>query len=218
MLIVLEGPEAVGKSTQLRRLAEWLRGEGLEVVSLREPGGTPLGDELRRIVLDPANSLSARAEALLFMASRAELVEQVIRPALAAKKVVLLDRFFLSTYAYQIHGRGLPGNDSQRANHFATGGLVPDLTLLFRLPLEESERRLGRRLEQDRMERASRDFHQRVTAAFEMFQHQEWQSEHPECGRVVAVLATGTEQEVFARLKSAVETAWPGSFPANLRS
>jgi dTMP kinase len=219
MLIVLEGPEAVGKSTQLRRLVEWLRGAGLDVLSLREPGGTPVGDDLRRIVLDPAASLSPTTEALLFMASRAELVEQVIRPALAAGKVVILDRFFLSTYAYQIFGRGLPAADVRDANRFATAGLVPDLTLLLRMPLAESLKRLERRRSgHDRIEKASRDFHERVAAAFDVFGAQSWQAENPEVGRVVAVDALGSEDEVFARLKFAVEGAWPGSFPAKFPS
>ena len=216
MLIVLEGPEAVGKSTQLRRLIEWLRSSDVDVLSVREPGGTAVGDELRRIVLDPASSLSARAEALLFMASRAELVDQVIRPALARKQVVLVDRFFLSTYAYQIFGRGLPEEDVRVANRFATGGLVPDLTLLLRLPLSESLERLDRRRTgHDRMERETRDFHERVTAAFEQFSSPAWQAAHPECGPIVAVDAAGTEEEVFARLREAVRAAWPGSFPGS---
>ena len=215
MLIVLEGPEAVGKSTQLRRLVDWLRGSGLDVLSLREPGGTPVGDDLRRIVLDPAASLSPRTEALLFMASRAELVEQVVRPALSANKVVVLDRFFLSTYAYQIFGRGLPAEEVRVANRFATGGLRPDLTVLLRMPLAESLKRLERRRSgQDRIEKASRDFHERVAAAFDVFAGSGWQAENPECGRVIAVDAMGTEEEVFARLRSAVEQAWPGSFPS----
>lgn len=219
MLIVLEGPEAVGKSTQLRRLVEWMRGSGLDVLSLREPGGTPVGDDLRRIVLDPAASLSPRTEALLFMASRAELVEQVIRPALEAKRVVVLDRFFLSTYAYQIFGRGLSAEDVRAANRFATGGLVPDLTVMLRMPLAESLKRLERRRSgQDRIEKASRDFHERVAAAFDVFGSQKWQTENPEVGRVAAVDALGSEEEVFARLRSAVEAAWPGSFPAKFTS
>jgi dTMP kinase len=214
MLIVLEGPEAVGKSTQLRRIVEWMRGAGLDVLSLREPGGTPLGDEVRRLVLETDWTLAARTEALLFMASRAELVEQVIRPALAAKKVVVLDRFFLSTYAYQVFGRGLPEDDVRAANRFATGGLVPDLTLLFRMPLAESLRRLDRRRAgPDRIEKASREFHERVATAFEVFAGTAWQAAHPECGPITGVDATGAEPEVFARLRAAVEDAWPGSFP-----
>ena len=216
MLIVLEGPEAVGKSMQVRRLIEWLRSERLDVVSVREPGGTPVGDDLRRMVLDPASSLAPRTEALMFMASRAELVGQVIRPALSAKKVVLVDRFFLSTYAYQIVGRGLDENDVRAANHLATGGLVPDLTLLLQLPLAESLRRMeGRRSGQDRMERSSRDFHERVAAAFDQFSRREWQESHRECGPIVGVDATGTEDEVFARLGQAVRSAWRGSFPGS---
>lgn len=214
MLIVLEGPEAVGKSTQLRRLFEWLRGSGMDVVSLREPGGTPVGDELRRIVLDPRSALSPRAEALLFMASRAELVEQVIRPALAANKVVLLDRFFLSTYAYQIFGRGLPAEDVRAANRFATDELCPDLTVLLQLPLAESRARLERRRAgPDRMEQASVEFHERVAAAFEVFASDTWQQANPECGKIIGIDATGSEDAVFARLRAVVESAWPGSFP-----
>src|SRR5438270_7313720 len=117
MLIVLEGPEAVGKSTQIRRLEAWLRDSKVDFVSVREPGGTPIGDQLRQILLDPRSSLSARSEALLFMASRAELVDGVIEPALAGKRVVLVDRFFLSTYAYQVAGRGLDEADVRAANH-----------------------------------------------------------------------------------------------------
>src|SRR5487761_2353808 len=104
-LIVFEGAEGAGKTTQLRRLASWLESGGRVVHALREPGGTPLGDEIRRLLLDPASDITPRAEALLFMASRAQLVQSLVRPALAAGHVVLLDRFFLSTYAYQGGGR-----------------------------------------------------------------------------------------------------------------
>jgi dTMP kinase len=152
----------------------------------------------------------------MFMASRAELVERLIRPALAEKRVVLLDRFFLSTYAYQIFGRGLPADDVGAANRLATGGLVPDLTLLFRLPLAESLKRLDRRRTgQDRVEREARDFHERVTAAFEEFGRSSWQAAHPETGRIVGIDASGTEEDVFSRLREAVQAAWPGSFPAS---
>lgn len=212
MLIVLEGPEAVGKSTQLRRLVEWLRGAGHDVLSLREPGGTALGDEVRRLVLDTDWELAARTEALLFMSSRAQLVEQVIRPALAAKKVVVLDRFFLSTYAYQIFGRGLPADDVRDANHFATGGLVPDLTLLLHMPVAESLKRLERRRSLDRVEKASRGYHERVAEAFVAFTAPDWQKAHPECGPIMAVDAMGTEEAVFERLQSLVVSNWRGSF------
>jgi dTMP kinase len=214
VLIVLEGSEAVGKSTQMRRLVGWLETAGIDVVSVREPGGTPVGDELRRLVLDPASSLSPRGEALLFMASRAELVDRVIRPALDAGRVVLVDRFFLSTYAYQVVGRGLDESDVRAANHLATGGIIPTATFLLQLPLTESLGRLERRRAgRDRIERSSDDFHQRVAAAFDRFGTAEWQRTHPECGPIHAIDATGSEVEVFGRLRHAVVDVWPGSFP-----
>jgi len=147
------------------------------------------------------------------MASRAELVDRVIRPALDAGRTVLVDRFFLSTYAYQVHGRGLDEADVRAANHLATGGLVPDLTLLLTLPLAESRSRLSARGGADRMEGASVEFHQRVAAAFDSFARKEWQASHPECSRIIAVDAVGSEEQVFGRIRKSVVDAWPGSFP-----
>src|SRR3954468_18519204 len=120
ILIVFEGPEGAGKSTQLRLLADWLGQRGHDVVAVREPGGTVIGDEIRRLLLDPASDIVPRAEALLFMASRAQLVEREIRPALDSGSVVLVDRFFLATYAYQGVGRGIPETELQVANAMAT--------------------------------------------------------------------------------------------------
>jgi dTMP kinase len=216
LLIVLEGPEAVGKSTQIRLLQAWLTESRVDVISVREPGGTPVGDEIRRVLLDPSSSLSSRSEALLFMASRAELVDRMIRPALDRKAVVLVDRFFLSTYAYQVFGRGLDERDVRAANHLATGGLVPTLTLLLGLPLAESLARMERRRTgQDRMERSSRDFHERVAGGFDTFKGGDWQKAHPECGPIRSIDAAGSEQQVFGRLKQAVIDGWPGSFPGS---
>ena len=132
-LVVLEGVEGAGKSTQLARLADRLRTAGTDVRTWREPGGTPVGDRIRAILLDPEASMDPRTEALMFMASRAQLVATEVRPALAAGAVVLLDRFFLSTYAYQVGGRGLPESDVRAANAAATAGLVPDLTVLLKI-------------------------------------------------------------------------------------
>src|SRR5690242_17879187 len=162
LLIVLEGPEGAGKSTQLRLLTEWLVARGREVVAVREPGGTVLGDEIRRILLDPESDIVPPAEALLFMASRAQLVERVLRPALDARSIVLVDRFFLSTYAYQGAGRGIPDADLVAANRMATAGLMPDLTVLLDLPTEEGLSRVARRGAHDRIERATNAFHTRV--------------------------------------------------------
>jgi dTMP kinase len=161
VLIVYEGPEGAGKSTQLRLLSEWLVSRGREVIAVREPGGTILGDEIRRILLDPGSDIVPAAEALLFMASRAQLVERVLRPAVGEGSIVLLDRFFLSTYAYQGAGRGISDDDLAAANRMATRGLTPDLTILLDLPTDEGFRRVSRRGAHDRMERAATEFHAR---------------------------------------------------------
>ncbi len=205
-LIVFEGAEGVGKSTQLRRLASWLESGGRVVHALREPGGTPLGDQIRHLLLDPASDIAPRAEALLFMASRAQLVQTLVRPALDAGHVVLLDRFFLSTYAYQGAGRGLPEGEVRQANGVATSGLVPDLTLLLTLPVHEGLARAEQRGggTRDRMERNADEFHQRVSAAFARFAAPAWQAAHAECGPIVTVEASGSPDEVFARVRALV--------------
>jgi len=212
-VIVFEGPEGAGKSTQLRRLAEWLTQRGGAVVAVREPGGTVLGDEIRRILLDPSSHIDPRAEALLFMASRAQLVQEEIAPAIAAGGTVLIDRFFLSTYAYQGAGRGVPEDELRMANRVATGGLVPDLTLLFDLPVRDGLARASRRGPRDRMESADLAFHDRVSGAFSAFAAPAWQAAHPECGPIVMLDATGSEDQVFERLVTALDHHWPGSFP-----
>jgi len=211
-VIVFEGPEGAGKSTQLRRLAEWLTARGHSVLAVREPGGTVLGDEIRRILLDPASHIGPRAEALLFMASRAQLVAEKIGPALEAGCSVLIDRFFLSTYAYQGAGRGVPEEELRMANRVATGGLVPDLTLLFDLPVRDGLDRASRRGPRDRMESADLEFHDRVAGAFSAFAAPAWQEAHAECGPIVMLDATGSEDTVFARVLTALDSHWPGSF------
>lgn len=217
-LIVFEGAEGAGKTTQLRHLAEWLGARGEVVVGVREPGGTPLGDEIRRLLLDTESDISARAEALLFMASRAQLVEREIMPALARGATVILDRFFLSTYAYQCAGRGLPEEEVRAANRLATNGLVPDLTLLLSLPVGEGLARAERRGERDRMERSADDFHARVAGAFTRFATPDWQATHRECGPIVLVDAGGDEADVFARVLGGLRQRWPTSFPDGVRS
>jgi dTMP kinase len=211
-LIVLEGAEGVGKSTQLARLAEHLKQQGRRAVVVREPGGTPLGEAVRHLVLDPGGDVGARAEALLFMASRAQLVERVIGPALARGELVLADRFFLSTYAYQIGARGLPEEDVVAANRLATGGLVPDLTILLFLPAAEGLARAAGRGGPDRLEGAGREFHERVERAFDSFRDPAWQRRHPECGPITTVRADGSEETVFAHLLAALAERWPETF------
>jgi dTMP kinase len=203
-LIVFEGVEGAGKSTQLVRLGGQLGRAGVLHQVFREPGGTALGDEIRRLLLDPASMISPRAEALMFMASRAELVSRELRPALKGGTTVLLDRFFLSTYAYQIAGRGLTESDVRSANMMATDGLVPDLTLLLTLPADVGLRRAKRRSGPDRMERSGEEFHARVEEAFAEFATREWQDTHEECGPIVAVDATGAPDAVEALILDVV--------------
>jgi len=214
VLIVFEGPEGAGKSTQLRLLADWLGQRGKDVVAVREPGGTALGTEVRRILLHVEDEIEARAEALLFMASRAQLVAREIRPALERGEWVLLDRFFLSTYAYQIAGRALPEREVREANRFATGGLVPDLTLLLSLPVQEGlARAAGRSATYDRIEATGEAFHLRVAEAFRAFAQPEWQAGHPECGPIVSIDAGGSEPDVASRVQRVLLAQWPGTFP-----
>ena len=200
-LIVFEGPEGAGKTTQLRLAAEWLSASGHTVLAVREPGGTPLGDEIRRLLLDPASDIAPRAEAMLFMASRAQLMDRVVAPALERGETVLLDRFFLSTYAYQVAGRGLSHEHVSAANRLATSELRPDLTILLNIPVDLGLARASQRGPRDRMEQADGGFHQRVAAAFGEFASAAWQDAHPEAGTVVAVDATGSVEEVFARVQ-----------------
>jgi len=194
-------------------MSEWLVARGREVVAVREPGGTVLGDEIRRILLDPAADIVPAAEALLFMASRAQLVERVLRPAVTASSIVLVDRFFLSTYAYQGTGRGIRDDDLVAANRAATNGLMPDLTLLLDLPADEGLARVARRGAHDRIEGAAGEFHVRVAAAFRQFATPEWQKRHPECGPIAVVDARGSKGEVFARVHALLRERWPTFFP-----
>jgi dTMP kinase len=209
-LVVLDGTEGAGKSTQARLLVERFQRAGLRALAVREPGGTPQGDAIRDLLLDPRRTLDARAEALLFMASRAQLVHDVIRPALDAGQVVVADRFFLATYAYQVAGRGLPEDEIRRANALATGGLVPDITLLLSLPVAEGLRRAGARGEHDRMERSGDAFHERVAAAFQAFAEPAWQATHPESGPIVLIDASGPVAAVTSRIDEALAGRWPG--------
>jgi dTMP kinase len=164
LFIAFEGGEGVGKSTQIAAAAAWLRDQGHEVVVTREPGGTPLGGELRRLLLEPDGHVTPRAEALLYAADRAQHVDTVIRPALAAGRVVLTDRYVDSTLAYQGAGRGLA--DTRLVTGWATGGLLPDLTVLLDLDPATGLRRAGARATPDRLEAASLAFHEAVRAGF----------------------------------------------------
>jgi dTMP kinase len=162
--ISLDGLDGTGKSTQCRLLAEWLRQRGRAVTVCRDPGGTPLGDQLRQIVLDHRQTMSPACEAFLFMASRSELMAQIIAPALARNEVVICDRFLLATVVYQGHAGGLNPADLWRIGQVATGGRLPDLTIVLDLPVDEALIRRGRA--PDRMEARSRGYHEAVRQGF----------------------------------------------------
>jgi dTMP kinase len=167
LFLVLEGPEGSGKTTQAERLEAWLVARGRRVLRVREPGGTEAGEEIRQILLHRGH-LPARAELLLMEAARAVLVEEKIRPALEDGAVVLADRFSLSSLAYQGIARGLGLGAVRELNAFATGGLVPDLTIVLAVPAALGEGRRATRGAADRIERAGRVFHEKVAGAYEM--------------------------------------------------
>jgi dTMP kinase len=211
-LIVFEGIEGAGKTTQIKLLAERLAGAGVVARGVREPGGTPVGDDIREILLHPEKEITPATEALLFMASRAELVSRELLPALNDGVVVLVDRFFLSTYAYQIAGRGLDESQIRSANRLATGGLVPDLTLLLDVPADQGLGRADARGARDRIESASDDFHRRVNGAFRAFADRKWQASHPECGPIKLIDGTGDKITVHQRVISVLASEFAQPF------
>ena len=166
LFIVLEGGEGSGKSRLQQSLAERLTADGLRVVTTREPGGTPIGERIRDLLLADISVDDPLAELLLFQAARAHLVQEVIRPSLEAGALVLCDRFAASSIAYQSAGRGLPRDVVERANEIATGGLAPDLTLLLDLPVEQGLARRSAGGGENAFDREDIAFHERVHTAY----------------------------------------------------
>lgn len=164
LFVSLEGMDGAGKSTQCRLLAEWLRSRGHDVVLCRDPGSTEVGNVLRELLLSHRFTLTVACEACLFLASRAQLTAEVIRPALAAGKAVIADRFTLSTIVYQGHAGGLDLQELWTAGRLATGGLQPDWTFVLDLPVTLAQAR--RQRPADRLEGRDTDFHERVRAGF----------------------------------------------------
>ncbi len=199
VFITLEGVDGCGKSTQAKLLAERLAVMGREVVSLREPGGTPISEKIRALVLDPQNAeMVPECELLLFEASRAQLVRQVIEPALERGAVVVCDRFFDSTYAYQAAGRALAAETIHTANALGSCGVSPHRTIVLDIAAAAAAERAAARSAADRMEAAGTGFQERVRAGY-----LELAAADPV--RVRAVDATGTPQEVADRVFAQVE-------------
>ena len=194
--ITFEGGEGCGKSTQVKRLKEALEREGIEVVLTREPGGTWLSEEIRHLIKDQTTDAPCdRSELLLFLAARAQLVKNVIRPALEVGKWVVSDRFSDSTLAYQGYGRGLPLEILRETNKFVCEGLRPDLTLLLDVTPETARARMREReattnTAADRIEMAGEDFHARLRNGFA-----ELAKAEPE--RIVTIDANGNPDEVW---------------------
>lgn len=202
LFLAFEGVEGSGKSTQAALLQQALRDRGLDVVLAREPGTTPLGERVRATVLDPALEVPARSELFLMLAARAAFVEQVVRPALREGRVVIADRFELSTLAYQGAGRGLPLEEVAQSNRVATGGLRPHATLLLELPPEQgAQRQAAAAKRRDRMEREGEAFHRRVAGGYlELADRVEG---------VIRIDARGTVEEVRGRIWDALQLRFP---------
>ncbi|WP_237492981.1 dTMP kinase [Modestobacter sp. L9-4] len=204
VFIAFEGGEGAGKSTQVRRLQEWLTEEGLVASTTREPGGTALGGKIRAMLLDPASAgLSPRAEALMYAADRAQHVHDVLRPALDAGEVVITDRFVDSSLAYQGAGRTIPMDDVRSISRWATQGLRPDLTVLLDLPPEVGLARARGRAVADRLESESLDFHQRVRRTFQALAEAE-----PD--RYLVLDARQTPEELAASIRVRTSTLLEG--------
>ena len=197
--ITFEGGEGCGKSTQVARLKAALEAEGVEVVLVREPGGTWLSEQIRRLIKDQDDEAPCdRAELLLFLAARAQLVRNVIRPALDSGKWVVSDRFSDSTLAYQGYGRGLPLDVIRTANDFACDSLAPDLTILMDVSPETSQARRRKReratnASADRIEREGAEFHARIRRGFD-----ELAAAEP--SRIVKIDANGSPDEVWEEI------------------
>jgi len=195
LFITFEGPEGCGKSTQIKGASRHLRRRGVPVLVLREPGGTRVGEAIRKIILDGSlREMTPHTELLLYLAARSQVVREKILPALRSGNVVICDRFEDSTLAYQGAGRGLGRQDIRRMSRFARGSLEPDLTILLDLDPKKGIRRKARR---DRMERESLRFHQKVRRGFLALAKR-----NPK--RFVIISGTLSESQVAHRIKGAL--------------
>ncbi len=198
MFFSFDGVDGVGKTTQLELFCQWLRERGNDVITCRDPGSTPLGESIRDILLEHSDiAIDARSEMLLYMASRAQLVDEVIRPALTKGQTVVSDRFLLANVVYQGHGGGLEVESLWQVGLVATAALVPDLTFLLDMPATESFDRIGR--QPDRMEARGTEFMERVRKGFLV--------EASRCEQIVVVDAAQDVQVVHQSICRAAENA-----------
>ncbi len=196
--ITFEGGDGSGKSTQIALLRDWLMQAGYDVILTREPGGTRISEKIRELILDPDNQeMADMTEALLYAAARAQLVSQMIKPALAEGKVVICDRFVDSSIAYQAYGRGL-GDAVGVINSYAVDGCMPDLTILLRLDPEKGSSRIADR-EHDRIEQAPDAFHRKVYEGYLALE-----KTYPE--RIFGIDASGTIEEIADEIRRRVHT------------
>jgi dTMP kinase len=199
MFITLEGPEGSGKTSQLPALAQYLRAAGYVVLVTREPGGTAVGDQIREVLMNLKNvSIVPRTEILLFLAARAQHVEEIIRPALQAGKIVLCDRFGDSTLAYQGYGHCTDLDTLRALLDFSTGGLKPDLTLLLDIPVDAGfERKRDNLSEWNRLDAYAQAFHERVRQGYFALTQAE-----PERWRIID--ATATKNQVQQEMRAVI--------------
>lgn len=194
-LISLDGLDGSGKSTQCRLLAEHFRSRGEPVVLCRDPGTTELGNQLRNILLHHTGDICPASEAGLFMAARAQMIAEVVEPALGRNETVICDRFLLATLAYQGYGSGLQVEGLRQAAYFSARSILPDLALVLDLPVEAARRRLG--ADTDRLERRTPEYHQRVREGF-------LAEANLDMGRIRVIDANRAPNEVFQSVLHAI--------------
>ena len=199
IFITFEGSDGCGKSTQIKKLAEYLSMQGKEVVVTREPGGTDISEQIRGIILDPNNKKeSPVTEMMLYAAARAQIVSELIKPSIEAGKIVLCDRFVDSSIAYQAYGRGL-GDQVKIVNSYALQGLLPDVTFFLDITAEEGRKRNKSTDKNDRMEQEAIEFHQRVYEGYKKIAEDNKD-------RVVVIDASKSIDEVFEEIKKVYDT------------
>lgn len=204
MFITFEGPEGSGKSTQIKLTAAWLREQGYDVIQTREPGGTLIGDQIRHVLHAVENTaMVSEAEILLYSASRAQLVGQIIKPNLnKPNTIILCDRYFDSTYAYQGYGRGLDLEKLRAITQFATGGLLPDMTLLLDIDVERGlARRVANAEEMNRLDLEKVEFHQRVRVGYFELMEGDDRWEMVDADRPIAAVQSDIQKSLLSKIQ-----------------